>query len=61
VPRARFTVGEVVQLTLDFYARNYIEGLFLSSGIVKSPDHTMGKLVAVARKLRVDHDFATST
>ncbi|MGZ9032109.1 MAG: hypothetical protein ACXW2G_12095, partial [Burkholderiaceae bacterium] len=49
VPRARFSVDEVVQLTLDFYARNYIEGLFLSSGIVKSPDHTMGQLVAVAR------------
>ncbi len=57
VPRARFSVDEVVQLTLDFYARNYIEGLFLSSGIVRSPDHTMGELVAVARKLRVDHDF----
>jgi putative DNA modification/repair radical SAM protein len=57
VPRARFSVDEVVRLTLDFYARNYIEGLFLSSGIVRSPDHTMGELVAVARKLRIDHDF----
>ena len=57
VQRARFTVDEVVQLTLDFYARNYIEGLFLSSGIVKSPDHTMGELVEVARRLRIDHDF----
>ncbi len=57
VRRARFTVEEVVQLTLDFYSRNYIEGLFLSSGIVKSPDHTMGELVEVARQLRVDHDF----
>lgn len=57
VERARFSVAEVVKLTLDFYARNYIEGLFLSSGIVKSPDHTMGELVAVARSLRVDHDF----
>jgi putative DNA modification/repair radical SAM protein len=57
VPRARFSVAEAVQLTLDFYARNYIEGLFLSSGIVRSPDHTMGELVAVARTLRVDHDF----
>ena len=57
VQRARFTVAEVVQLTLDFYARNYIEGLFLSSGIVKSPDHTMGELVEVARRLRVEHDF----
>ena len=41
VPRARFTVDEVVTLTLDFYKRNYIEGLFLSSGIVQSPDYTM--------------------
>jgi len=57
VRRARFTVGEVVQLTLDFYARNYIEGLFLSSGIVKTPDHTMGELVEVARQLREQHDF----
>lgn len=57
VERARFSVDEVVKLTLDFYARNYIEGLFLSSGIVKSPDHTMGEMVAVARRLRIDHDF----
>jgi putative DNA modification/repair radical SAM protein len=57
VQRARFSVDEVVQLTLDFYARNYIEGLFLSSGIIKSPDHTMGELVEVARKLRVERDF----
>ncbi len=57
VQRARFTVDEVVRLTLDFYARNYIEGLFLSSGIVRSPDHTMGELVQVARRLRVEHDF----
>jgi len=57
VRRARFTVEEVVQLTLDFYARNYIEGLFLSSGIVKSPDHTMSELVEVARQLREQHDF----
>jgi putative DNA modification/repair radical SAM protein len=57
VPRARFTVDEVVQLTLDFYARNYIEGLFLSSGIVKSADHTMNELVQVARCLRTEHDF----
>lgn len=57
VARARFSVEEVVQLTLDFYARNYIEGLFLSSGIVKNPDHTMNELVQVARKLRTEHDF----
>ncbi|HYF57942.1 MAG TPA: putative DNA modification/repair radical SAM protein [Burkholderiaceae bacterium] len=57
VPRARFTVDEVVALTLDFYRRNLIEGLFLSSGIVRSPDHTMEQLVEVARRLREDHDF----
>ncbi|HKO67412.1 MAG TPA: putative DNA modification/repair radical SAM protein [Burkholderiaceae bacterium] len=57
VQRARFTIDEVVQLTLDFYARNYIEGLFLSSGIVKSPDHTMSELIEVVRRLRVEHDF----
>lgn len=57
VPRARFTVREVVDLTLDFYRRNCIEGLFLSSGIVQSPDHTMELLVEVARQLREDHGF----
>ncbi|WP_295848221.1 putative DNA modification/repair radical SAM protein [Tardiphaga sp.] len=57
VPRARFTVDEVVTLTLDFYRRNYIEGLFLSSGIIRSPDYTMEQVVAVARKLREDHHF----
>src|SRR5918993_498806 len=57
VQRARFTVDEVVQLTLDFYSRNYIEGLFISSGIIKSPDYTMGGLVEVARRLRIEHDF----
>ena len=57
VPRARFRVDEVVQLTLDFYRRNCIEGLFLSSGVVQSPDHTMEQLVEVARCLREDHDF----
>ena len=57
VPRARFTVDEVVDLTLDFYKRNYIEGLFLSSGIIQTPDYTMEQVVAVARKLREDHDF----
>ena len=57
VRRARFTPEEVVRLTLDFYRRNYIEGLFLSSGIFKSPDHTMEQLVRVARMLRVDHGF----
>ncbi|WP_225780934.1 putative DNA modification/repair radical SAM protein [Xenophilus sp. Marseille-Q4582] len=57
VPRARLRAHEVVQLTLDFYRRNCIEGLFLSSGIVKSPDHTMEQVVEVARSLREDHDF----
>lgn len=56
-PRARFTPEEVVQLTLDFYRRNYIEGLFLSSGIIRSADHTMEQVVRVARMLRVDHGF----
>ncbi|HVF62560.1 MAG TPA: putative DNA modification/repair radical SAM protein [Casimicrobiaceae bacterium] len=57
IPRARFAVGEVVQLTLDFYRRNYIEGLFLSSGIIRSPDYTMEQLIEVARTLREVHDF----
>ena len=57
VPRARFTVAEVVDLTLEFYRRNYIEGLFLSSGIIQSVDYTMEQLVEVARRLRVDHKF----
>jgi len=57
VRRARFTADEVVRLTLDFYRRNYIEGLFLSSGIVRSPDHTMEELVRVAKMLRLEHDF----
>ena len=56
-PRARFTVDEVVDLTLGFYKRNYIEGLFLSSGIIRDSDYTMEEMVSVARKLRVDHDF----
>ena len=58
VPRARFAVQEVVQLTLDFYQRNYIDGLFLSSGVIQDPDYTMEQLVAVARTLRVEHRFA---
>jgi putative DNA modification/repair radical SAM protein len=57
VPRARFTVDEVVTLTIDFYRRNYIEGLFLSSGIIKNADYTMEQVVAVARKLREEHHF----
>ena len=57
VRRARFTVDEVVRLTLEFYKRNYIEGLFLSSGIIRSSNYTMEQLVEVARKLRDEHDF----
>jgi putative DNA modification/repair radical SAM protein len=57
VPRARFSVAEIVRLTLDFYRRNYIEGLFLSSGILRDPDYTMEQVVAVARSLRVEHGF----
>ena len=58
VQRARFTVEEVVDLTLSFYKRNYIEGLFLSSGIIKSPDYTMESMVRIAKSLRLDHNFA---
>nr|WP_314442621.1 putative DNA modification/repair radical SAM protein [uncultured Sphingomonas sp.] len=57
VRRARFTAPEVVNLTLAFYKRNYIEGLFLSSGIIASSNYTMEQLVEVARSLREDHDF----
>src|SRR5215207_1394809 len=57
VPRAKFSVAEVVDLTLAFYKRNYIEGLFLSSGITRSPDRTMEELVEVAKKLRQEHGF----
>src|ERR1041384_6583029 len=57
VRRARFSADEVVRLTLAFYRRNYIEGLFLSSGIIRSPDYTMEQIVEVARKLREEHHF----
>jgi putative DNA modification/repair radical SAM protein len=57
VPRARFTADEVVKLTLEFYRRNYIEGLFLSSGIIRSANYTMDQVVSVARKLREQHHF----
>jgi len=57
VARARFSVAEVVTLTIEFYKRNYIEGLFLSSGIIKSPDYTMEQLMRVAKALR-DQGFA---
>ncbi|GLR16544.1 putative DNA modification/repair radical SAM protein [Portibacter lacus] len=57
IRRTAFTVDEVVDLTINFYKRNYIEGLFLSSGIFKSADYTMERLVRVAKKLRKEHDF----
>jgi putative DNA modification/repair radical SAM protein len=57
IKRARFTPQEVVNLTLSFYKRNYIEGLFLSSGIIQSPDYTMEQLIDVARTLRETHHF----
>lgn len=58
VPRARFNVAEVVALTMDFYKRNYIEGLFLSSGIIRNADYTMEQMVEVARQLREAHRFS---
>jgi len=57
VPRARFTPEEVVTLTLDFYRRNCVSGLFLSSGIIRSADYTMEQLVRVAKLLREEHEF----
>ncbi|CAM3750416.1 putative DNA modification/repair radical SAM protein [Mucilaginibacter galii] len=57
IKRAAFTVQEVVDLTINFYRRNYIEGLFLSSGIFKDADFTMERLVRVAKKLRTEHNF----
>lgn len=57
IKRAGFKIQEVVDLTINFYRRNYIEGLFLSSGIFKSPDYTMERLVAVAKKLRLEENF----
>lgn len=57
VQRARFSVDEVVQLTIEFYRRNYIEGLFLSSGIIRSPDTTMADMVRIAQRLREVENF----
>ncbi len=57
VERARFTPEEVITLTLEFYRRNYIEGLFLSSGIIRSSDHTMMDMVRIAQSLREEHCF----
>src|SRR6201986_249427 len=57
IKRAAFTVQEVVDLTINFYRRNYIEGLFLSSGIFKNAAYTMERLVLIAKKLRTEHNF----
>jgi len=57
IPRAAFTPDEIVEITVSFYKRNYIEGLFLSSGVIISPDHTMEKMIEVAKKLRMDEGF----
>ncbi|WP_303812932.1 putative DNA modification/repair radical SAM protein [Apibacter mensalis] len=57
IKRASFSVKELVELTLEFYKRNYIEGLFLSSGVVKSPDHTMERMVRVIKELRTVHKY----
>lgn len=57
VPRATFAVSELVELTIEFYRRNYIEGLFLSSGVVRNPDYTMERLVRIAKDLRLTHRF----
>ena len=57
VPRATFAVSEIVELTIEFYRRNYIEGLFLSSGVVRNPDYTMERLVRVAKDLRLVHRY----
>lgn len=57
IPRATLSVSELVTLTMEFYRRNYIEGLFLSSGIVRNADYTMERLVRVAKDLRLTHKF----
>src|SRR6056297_298096 len=58
IPRSTFTVNEVVNLTVEFYRRNYIEGLFLSSGVLVNPDYTMERLIRVAKELRTKHNYA---
>lgn len=57
IPRATLSVTELVEITMEFYRRNYIEGLFLSSGVVRNPDYTMERLVKVAEELRTTHRF----
>ena len=58
VRRARFSIDEIVSLTMSFYRRNYIEGLFLSSGVIRTPDETMSQMVEAARRLRVEEKFS---
>lgn len=57
IPRATLSVSEVVDITMEFYRRNYIEGLFLSSGVVRNPDYTMERLARIAKDLREVHRF----
>jgi len=57
IPRTSFTPDEIADLTIEFYRRNYIEGLFLSSGVLINPDHTMERMVLVAKKLRTEHRY----
>jgi putative DNA modification/repair radical SAM protein len=57
IPRTSFTPDEIADLTIEFYRRNYIEGLFLSSGVLRNPDHTMEQMVGVAKKLRTEHRY----
>lgn len=57
IPRAAFKPSELISLTIEFYRRNYIEGLFLSSGVMVSPDHTMERLIKVVKSLREEHRF----
>lgn len=57
IPRATLSVTELVDITMEFYRRNYIEGLFLSSGVVRNPDYTMERMVAIVRKLRTEQRF----
>jgi len=57
VPRTAFSVSEIVTLTIEFYRRNYIEGLFLSSGVIKTPDHTMEQMTRIVKELRTEHNY----
>ncbi len=57
IPRATLSVSEVVDITMEFYRRNYIEGLFLSSGVVRNPDYTMERIARIAKDLRLVHRF----